>query len=136
LASDQDPCRPDFDPRLLGVPPIRDEHPLRFGEKEGAGAPGESTEIAKVGRMCDQQGVQAMRGERILQTLLTAPMVHPRSLASGRHGGHGDRLRSDSCQQCRRVAIVGAIARLRQQSATPFWAKTNHLLVEPIERAK
>src|SRR6202162_5925153 len=29
-----------------------------------------------------------MGGKRILQTLLPASMVHPRSLASGRRGGH------------------------------------------------
>src|SRR6266404_2489359 len=37
-----------------------------------------------------------MGGKRILQTLLTALMVHPRSLAIWRHRGHGDRLRNDS----------------------------------------
>ena len=39
--------------------------------------------------MSDQQGVQAMGGKRILQMLLTSLVVHPRSLASGWRGGHG-----------------------------------------------
>ena len=65
------------------------EHAFRSGEKQGAGAAGESAEIAKVGRMSDQQSVQAMGGKRILQTLLAASMVHPRSLATAWRGGHG-----------------------------------------------
>ena len=82
LTSDHD-LRRYFRPRLLGVPPIGDEHCCLFGEKEGAGAARKSAEIAKVGRMSDQQSVQAMGRKRILQTLLTAAMVHARSLASG-----------------------------------------------------
>jgi hypothetical protein len=39
--------------------------------------------------MHDQQRVQVMVGKRTLQALLTASMVHPRSLATAWRAGHG-----------------------------------------------
>ena len=78
-----------FGPRLPGIAPIGKEHPLLSCDNENAGAAGESAEIANIRRMGDQQRVQAMVGKRILQALLAASMVHPRSLATAWRGGHG-----------------------------------------------
>ena len=105
LASDHDLRRPHFGPRLLGVAPIGDEDALLFGEKKGAGAAGESAEIAKVGRMSDQQSVQAMGGKRILQTLLPALVVHPRSLArQATRRKFGSSWRSVRLQRCQQTS--------------------------------
>ena len=72
FASDHDLRRLHFGSRLLGVAPIGEEHRFFSVRTKSSGAAGESAEIAKIGRMGDQQRVQTMGGKRILQTLLTA----------------------------------------------------------------
>src|SRR5262249_21934624 len=71
----------DFLSGLFGVAAIGEEQALAFADENGAGASVEAAEIADVGKMGDEQGIQAVFFEQGTQPGLAGGVVHERSVA-------------------------------------------------------
>jgi hypothetical protein len=69
--------------RLRRVPAVSEERAAPFSHQQRSRTPGESTEVPDVGKMRNQEGVQARFLQGLAHSLLTAREIHRKGSVSG-----------------------------------------------------